>query len=153
MKNLLLLLALFTISTITAQWETKYYVDEFGDLTKDKYETFMSEGVFSNSAIQNTKAIYRFIKDDELLTINVFEYGSSLATSIEATFEEVKIKGPNRIETIKKVFFSKEGSLYFNKKLFTTIKKFISSPGDYTMIFKRTGSYSSSSYKVKFTIE
>ena len=53
----------------------------------------------------------------------------------------------------KKVFFSKSGKLFFNKKLYEQLIGAIQEKGDYIMIFDRGGKYSKSSYKIKFTIE
>ena len=151
-KVVLVLVAVLAFNLSNAQWTTKFYVDDFGEPTSDSYESMISEGVFSNSATQNSKALYAFIKNNETLTIKVLEYGRSLATSTEATFETVKIKTPTGVVEIKKVFFSKSGRLYFSKDSFNQVAEAISESGDYIMIFKRSGRYSDSSYKIKFSI-
>jgi len=139
--------------SIEAQWVERYYVDEFGDKTDQKYESLMAEGTFSNSATTNSKATYSFVKDTESLIINVYEYGSSLATSIDPTFETVKIKQPSgNVVTIEKVFFTKSGKLYFSKESFTEFLKTIQESGEYRMIFNRSGEYSKSSYNIKFKL-
>ena len=152
-KTLILLLTILTFNLVNAQWETKFYVDEFGDATTQEYEAMQIVGTFSNSATQNSKATYSFIKDKETVIINVYEYSRTLANSIEATFETVKLKTPNGIETIERVYFTKAGALFFNKKEYDKFISIISNPGNYTMIFNRTGDYSNSSYKIKFTIK
>jgi hypothetical protein len=114
----------------------------------------MTEGLFSNSATQNSNASYRFIKNEKSILINVYEYGSSLATSIDGTFEQVKIKQPDgTVVSIKDVFFSKGGYLFFNEGDFLEISNAISNKGSYTIIFDRTGKYSNSNYKIKFIIK
>lgn len=157
-KKIVIASVLFTLNTVLcftadAQWQENYYVDDFGDKTDQKYESMSASGTFSNSATQNSKALYIFIKDDESVVINVYEYGTSLATSIDATFETVKIKQPNGdIVSIKNVFFTKSGKLYFSKKIYTEFLEAIKGSGDYTMVFDRSSEYSSSSYRIKFTI-
>jgi hypothetical protein len=47
---------------------------------------------------------------------------------------------------------TKTGSLFFSKKQFKEIKKALSLSGDYTMIFDRSGNYSNSKYKLKFSM-
>jgi hypothetical protein len=151
-----LLLTFNTILCFTAdaQWVENYYVDDFGDKTDQKYESFVAKGTFSNSATQNSEAEYIFIKDKESVIIKVYEYSRSLASSIDATFETIKIKQPNgSVATIKKVFFTKSGKLYFSEKQYTQLLESIKDIGTYTMVFDRSGKYSSSSYKIKFTIE
>ncbi len=151
-KVVLVLVAVLAFNLSNAQWTTKFYVDDFGEPTKESYQSMVSEGVFSNSATQNSKALYAFIKSDDNLTVKVLEYGRSLATSIEATFETVKLKTPNGVVEVKKVFFSKSGRLYFSKDSFKKVSEAMSESGDYIMVFDRSGRYSNSSYKVKFSI-
>lgn len=147
------LLTLLSFTT-EAQWQENYYVDDFGDKTTEKYESMSAVGTFSNSAVQNADAKYTFIKDQEYVLINVYEYGRSLATNIDATFEVVKVKQPNgNIVSIKRVFFTKSGKLLFSKKNYALFLDVIKDSGDYVMVFDRSGKYSSSKYKVKFTID
>lgn len=150
----LFFLNIFFCSTAEAQWVKRYYVDDFGDKTDQSYESFSTKGTFSNSATDNSEASYTFIKDDETLIINVYEYGSKLASEIDATFETVKIKQPDgNVVTIEKVFFTKSGKLFFNKASYTSVIEAMSKIGNYTMLFKRTGKYNDSTYKIKFSIE
>ncbi len=150
---------LFTFNTILcftadAQWVENYYVDDFGDKTDQKYESFVAKGTFSNSATQNSEAQYTFVKDEKSVLINVYEYGRSLASSTDATFETVKIKQPSgNVVTINKVFFTKSGKLYFSEKEYTQLLESIKDSGSYTMVFDRSSKYSSSSYRIRFTIE
>ena len=154
MKKLLLIIAILTIGSVNAQWKKSFYVDEFGEKTDESYEYLEAYGTFSNSATQNSKAKYNFIKSDSGLYINVYEYGSSLATSIEPTFETVKIRTPSKeVVVIKKVFFTKTGKLYFDKNRYEKLINTLQEKGDHIMIFDRSGDYSKSSYKINFTIE
>ena len=154
MKKILLIVAIFALNTVNAQWKTSFYVDDFGEPTKDSYEYFSTLGTFSNSATQNSKAKYTFIRSGDAITINVYEYERSLATSIEGTFETVKLRKPNKeVVLVKKAFFTKSGKLYFSKKSYTELNEAIQTSGDYIMIFDKTGNYSNSNYKIKFTIE
>ena len=143
----------FLCFTADAQWKKNFYVDDFGDKTDQSYESLSAEGTFSNSATQNSKATYTFIKDDASVLVNVYEYGRSLATDIDHTFETVKIKQPSgSVVTIERVFFTKGGKLYFSEKTYTELLETIKDSGKYTMIFDRSGDYSSSNYKIIFTI-
>jgi hypothetical protein len=150
-----LLLAVLSLNTVTAQWEKDFYIDDFGDKTDKDYERMMARGTFSNSATQNSEAHYKFVKNTEemTLTISVYEYGSNLATSIDHSFEQVKIKTPSGVVTIKEVFFSNIGRLRFSKESFTELNKAISESGEYVMVFSKSSEYSmGSSYKIKFSI-
>ena len=88
-KVLLVLVAVLAFGTVNAQWKKNFYVDDFGDKTTDSYDSMMSSGTFSNSATQDSKALYVFIKSDTSITIKVYEYERSLATSTSGTFEQL----------------------------------------------------------------
>jgi hypothetical protein len=156
MKKLLLLSGLLLSLMSNAQWDTHYYVDEFGDRTDNSYDSFVAEGTFSNSATRNSKALYKFMhnKKDATVTIRVYEYARHLATDIESSFITIKIKTPSKeVVEIKSVMFSKTGDIYFYKRPYNKLLETLSTPGDYIMVFKRNGRYSSGdSYKAEFTI-
>ena len=157
MKKLLLLSVLLLSLVSNAQWDVQYYIDEFGDKTSDSYESFVAEGTFSNSATRNSKALYKFMhnKKDETISIKIYEYARHLATDTESSFTVIRIKTPSKeIVEIKSVMFSKTGSIYFYKNSYKKLLETISLPGEYVMVFKRTGKYSSAdSYKAIFTME
>ncbi|NEV92536.1 hypothetical protein G3567_00025 [Psychroflexus sp. YR1-1] len=151
--KLLILLSILTHGTLYSQWETKYHVNDFGDQTCKTYETFVVTGTFTNSANTNRDAAFAFIKDGKSLIIKVYEYGSNLATSLDHSFEEVKIKLPGgKILKLDSVPFTKQGSLCFKDQNFTEAISALSNSGPYTIVFDRTTDYSTSSYKVKFDL-
>lgn len=153
-KVLLLLLTVITTLTTNAQWKQGNYVDEFGDLTGNTYMSMRAVGTFSNSATQNSKCIYDFYDSDNVMTVDVKEYGSSMATSTNWTPEIVKIKTPSgEVKTVKNVFFSRSGSLVFRDKKYNQLKSILTEKGRYVMVFRRSGRYSSSSYKAIFNIQ
>ena len=155
MKKLNLTIAIILLSLTTfSQWKKANYVDDFGEKTENGYEYIItSNGSFSNSATQNAKLLSKFVKDENGLLIYVYEYGRSLASSIESTTEIVKMKKPDgQIIEFKDVYFTKKGLLLFSKDNFTKIKENTIEKGNYIMIFKRSGKYSESSYKIKFSI-
>lgn len=154
MKKVLLLLAVITSLTTNAQWKQGNYVDEFGDKTGDTFMFMRALGTFSNSATQNSKCIYGFYDSDNDMIVEVKEYGSSMATSINSTTEIIKIKTPSgEVKTVKNVFFSKSGSLVFMNNNYTQLKYILTEKGRYVMVFRRSGRYSSSSYKAIFNID
>ena len=154
MKSILIPLFVLSYLISFAQWDIGHYVDDFGDKTDQKYESFVAKGTFSNSATQNSEAQYTFVKNEKSVLINVYEYGRNLASNTDATFETVKIKQPSgNVATINKVFFTKSGKLYFSEKEYTQLLESIKDSGAYTMVFDRSSKYSSSSYRIRFTIE
>ena len=152
MKKLLLVLAVITSLTINAQWTKGYYVDEFGDKTEKSHMHMRAVGTFSNSPTQNSKCFYDFFDSGNSMEVHVKEYGSSMATSTNSTFETVRIKTPSgEVKTIDNVFFSKPGVLFFFDEgkinTYTQLKSILTESGRYVMVFKKSGKYSSSSYK------
>ena len=155
MRNLIFTtIVLLSINTF-AQWETKYFVDDFGDPTQDSYKVMVMEGTFSNSATENSKLTGVFIWEEasKSLYIKVYEYGRSLATNIETKYTYVLIKDPaGKVHTIKNVLFSKTGMVYFSKKRYEQLMEIFNQKGEFTMIFKYHSTYSSSRYKLKFEL-
>jgi hypothetical protein len=83
MKKVLLLLSIIISLTTQAQWELRYYVDEFGDKTEETYMYMRASGTFSNSATQNSKCIYDFVDSGESLEVHVKEYGNRIKLLVE----------------------------------------------------------------------
>lgn len=152
-KLLVLLVTVLAFNLSNAQWKTQFYADDFGQPTNESYQVFAASGTFSNSATQNSKALYKFVKDSESISLSVYEYGSSLATDTEDTFEVVKLKTPSGVVTFDRVFFWKKGHLLFSKANFNKLSEALSQSGDFIMIFKRSGNYSESSYKIEFSMQ
>ena len=154
-STFILTIATFLSINTFAQWETKYYLDDFGDPTEQSYKVMVSKGTFSNSATENSELSGVFIWDekDENLTIKVYEYNRSLATKIEAKFISVLIKdAKGEVHTIKRVFFLKGGMVYFSKKTYKQLMGVFNQKGKFTMIFTYYSTYSSSRYKLKFEL-
>jgi len=152
-KQISTIAAILIVNVFYGQWTEQFYVDDFGEKTNQSYNYIIAKGTFSNSATQNSKLTCKLIDSDSSLMINVYEYGSKLATSIESTNEIVKIKQPSGdIIAIKAAFFYKKGYLVFSEKKYTELMNSIKEKGNYIMIFSRTGTYSSSDYKINFTI-
>lgn len=69
-------------------WEVAYYVDEFGDFTKDKYLRGVFEGYFSNSATMDSD-LEVYVNYDDNFDFHLIEYGTHRATF---RYDEVSIK-------------------------------------------------------------
>ena len=153
MKKILILTFVFISHTINAQWEVKNDIDEFGEKTTNKYKSLIAEGTFSNTATQNSEALFYFADKGNAMLINVYEYKSSLATNTENTFELVKIrKKGGDTSYLEGVLFSEGGALYFDERLYNQLQNVIKDSGDYIMLFERTSKYSNSRYRINFSI-
>ena len=136
----MLLMVLF----VNAQWETKYFVDDFGDPTEESYKTFTVVGKFSNSATLNSECIFIFIDNGEYLKIEVYEYCNKKA-SFDRDLTNIKIKTPSGevIEMpwilIDKNYIAfcndKNNFIKVNLRYYTKILKILSEKGDFKMIF------------------
>lgn len=157
MKKLILtLITILFVNLSFSQWTTKNYVDDFGEETENQYKAMITKGSFSNSATQKANLLCKFVEDltKNNLLIYVFEYESTLANSIETTYELVRIKAPDgEIYDFKNVVFFKKGFLYFEGKNYEKLMEILEQKGDHILIFDRSGKYSQSSYKTKFTIK
>ncbi len=64
----------------TGMWKLKYYVDDFGESTKEALITNseLIKGLFSNTATTNSNLNVKFLIDNELsISIKLFEYGGN----------------------------------------------------------------------------
>ena len=102
MKNLLYILlfvplALFGQETIMSfgDWELQSFVDEFGDISDDKFLTtnYLLDGTFSNSATTNSELTARLmIIDSSNVSISLYEYDYSKVKSFSKKRYTVKMK-------------------------------------------------------------
>jgi hypothetical protein len=156
MKQLFLSIALAMTGVSYAQWNTEYYVDEFGEKTNETFEYFDVVGVFTNSATTNSDCGF-FVKHDGnegSYTISIYPYNRDSRESWTSnTFQDIKLKKPSGdVETLSG-FCYKKGQVLFSEEDYPIFKDAISQSGDYTFLLKYNGKYSESSYKFKFTID
>lgn len=59
-------------------WQLKYYVDEFGDNTNEKYACYVEYGTFSNTATNDSNLIVYIMVDSDDVAIQLYEYGSNI---------------------------------------------------------------------------
>jgi hypothetical protein len=156
MKQLILCASMMLTFTTLAQWETEYYVDDFGDRTGETFEFFDVVGVFSNSATTNSDCGFfvKHDKDAESYTISIYPYNRKSRESWTSnTFQDVKLKQPSGdVETLS-AFCYKKGQILFSEEDYPIFKDAISQSGEYTLLLKYKGKYSESSYKFNFTID
>jgi hypothetical protein len=112
----------------TGIWKVNYYVDEFGEPTKEGYVTnkLLLEGKFSNTATQNSDLNIRFlISDSKDISIKLFEYArpNPVKTSSSESYrvliqdkdgERLKLRGVNYSDRIS---FDKSQSLKIHNAL------------------------------------
>lgn len=156
MKQLFLSIALAMTGVSYAQWNTDYYVDDFGDKTNETFYYFDVVGVFTNSATTNSDCGF-FVKHDdneESYTISIYPYNRTSRESWTiSTFQDIKLKKPSGdVETLSG-FCYKKGQVLFSEEDYPIFKDAISQSGEYTFLLNYNGKYSESSYKFNFTID
>lgn len=63
-------------------WQIKYYVDEYGDYTNDRYISANLEGQMSNSVSNNIKSDFVFLIGDNYVDLKIYEYGTMEVTNL-----------------------------------------------------------------------
>lgn len=141
--------------TTLAQWETEYYVDDFGEPTGESFQYFDVVGVFSNSATTNSDCGF-LIKHDEgdNYSVSIYPYNRTTRESwINSSYQTVMLKTPSGEVKDIKSFCYKKGMVLFSDDEYPIFKDAISKSGYYTFLLKYTNDYSEAKYKFNFTLE
>ena len=123
MKNVMLIGALLASSALCAQnstdWNTNYFVDEFGDETGQSYKSYLTDsGNFSNSATSRSEltAVVIFKEDgDRYMKFKLYEYGRGAEESLtysSAEYGFITMKDENGVKYGVPAQAYKEGGLY-----------------------------------------
>ncbi len=131
-------------------WITKFYVDDFGDPTKEKHITTSPDifGFFSNSATENADLKVRFLIDNpESVAIMLFEYAGKnpVKSSIEYGYR-IKVKSKDS-EIIVLNAKNDSDRLILNKKDSKKLCDILSKGGRVEFSIIELSEYSTSSYK------
>lgn len=137
------------------QWELKYYKDEFGEYSNNKYLVLVGTGVFSNSATTNSEMSAILFVDKTSVSMRLVEY-SSLVVKDDDKFN-LKIKDNDGSVTRFEMYNSESGYMYFtNSSYFGQRYNNIITILDKEGIIRCNGimsnSYSSSSYTFSFDL-
>ena len=136
-----------------SNWTINYFVDEFGDKSKDKYVTNerIIRGVFSNSATENSNLSAQFIIEKSMLVyLKLFEYaGDNPVKSIIESGYKVKVKYS---DSLVADIFAKNISdrLKFNQTDSKKLINIFSKPGKVQFSILEISEYSHSTYKFEF---
>lgn len=85
-------------------WEIAYFVDDFGEPTKDKYIRTEIKGTFSNDLTQDSKLRVRFIiTSAEIIEIKFYEYDSDSQTVLysETAYRLLVKDSKEEVHTLK----------------------------------------------------
>jgi len=138
-------------------WEVKYFVDEFGDSTKNGYITSnYIKGKFSNSATTNSELFVYFMITKNKVSFELSEYGSSVVKATSKFPKKYYIYLKHNGEKIKNRLWAKNTSnrVYVEPKKATKyLLELLFEGGDFNMVVDEIGDYASSSYNVKFNAD
>lgn len=76
-------------------WKEDYYVDKYGDKTKQDYVYAYATGTFSNSATTNSKLEVEWLFDIDGANLKLYEYGSSLIKGYLSSTEYYEVSAKN----------------------------------------------------------
>ena len=159
MKKLTLIITIiFTSFSVNAQiieeggyWEQGYYVDDFGDKTRDTFIQQWADGVFSNSATVDAKSKYKIRAYEKVILIDIYTYDDGIKESfIEASQEILRIKTPSGLKKELKVVLIEDGTIVFMKKSSKEFKALLKEKGEFQVVVRYNGKYSKSSYEFSF---
>ncbi|MCB0509056.1 MAG: hypothetical protein KDD21_12235 [Bacteroidetes bacterium] len=131
-------------------WELGYYVDDFGEPTKEAYISTDLYGTFSNSATTNSNLKVRFLIDKKSIRIQLYEYAGNHPIKGEG-FIYFKIRDKNDKEHEIKAYNSDYGNTTVEQEYFYTLKKILLTGGRIKFMAEADKYGSPSIYK--FTIE
>ena len=139
----------------TGKWTLKYYKDEFGEYSNDKYLVLSGSGVFSNSATTNSEMSAILFVDKENISLRLIEYRSSVVKDDDSF--EMKVKDSNGEITKFSLYNTKSGYIYFSNSSYfgnnyDKIKKVLEKEGVIRCSGTMYDSYSSSSYTFSFDL-
>lgn len=132
-------------------WKLGYFVDDFGDYTKDKYlKTSNQYGSFSNSATTNSNLKWNLLVTRQYIAFFLYEYGSSQVkgfSSFPDTYK-VSIKEDNGAITS---FDAKNGSdriMISNSSDYQKFLAILNKEREVKISIQETGLAASSSYNL-----
>lgn len=139
----------------TGKWTLKYYKDEFGEYSNDKYLVLTGSGVFSNSATTNSEMSAILFVDKENISLRLIEYRSSVVKDDDSF--DMKVKDCNGEITKFSLYNTKSGYIYFSNSSYfgnnyDKIKKVLDKEGVIRCSGTMYNSYSSSSYTFSFDL-
>lgn len=126
-------------------WTTSYYVDDFGEPTKDGYSTTYCFGSFSNSATTNADLSVRFLIDKSSIRIQLYEYAGNHPIKGEG-FLRFKAKRFDEVLDFK-TYNSDNGNNTVLDEYYKPLLTLLQKGGEIKFVAQTSSSYSLSEYK------
>lgn len=126
-------------------WETSYYVDDFGDYTKEGYVKTLCNGTFSNSATTNDRLAVQFLVDKSNIRIQLHEYAGVHPIKGEGL---IKFKAKREDEIFEfETYNNKFGDNVVNSQYYKSLLAFLQKGGIIKFYARTTGDYGLSEYQ------
>lgn len=126
-------------------WKTSYYVDDFGEPTKEGFVGAVCEGVFSNSATTNSDLGVKFLIDESSIRIQLYEYARNHPIKGEGILVFKAKRGDEILEF--KTYNSDSGNNTVDNEYYDLLISFLQKGGEIKFIAETSSSYSLSEYK------
>lgn len=131
-------------------WKTSYYIDDFGEPTKEGFVGTLCEGTFSNSATTNSDLGVKFLIDKSNIRIQLYEYNRNHPIKGEG-FLEFKAKRNDGEMFDFKTYNFESGDNIVEKQYYKKLISFLQKGGEIKFIAQTSSSYSLSKYKFVLT--
>ena len=137
------------IPTGTGNWELKYYTDDFGDLTPDRYLVLYGRGTFSNSATTNSNMSAYLFVDKTGISMRLVEYSSSVVKDND--YCSLKVKDSDGIIYNWGLYNTRSGYMYFSGNAKNDMYEILNKGGEVSL-HGTMGRYVISDYTFKFDV-
>lgn len=127
-------------------WEMDYYVDDFGEPTKEGYLKTSCTGLFSNSATTNSELGVKFLIDKSDIRIQLYEYNRNHPIKGEG-FLKFKAKRADGEILEFQTYNSERGDNTVIKEYYKKLIYFLQKGGEIKFIAENGNSYSISEYE------
>lgn len=131
-------------------WDLRYYVDDFGEPTRDAYVSTVVYGKFNNSATTNSELKVKFLIDKSEIRIQLYEYAGKRPINGEG-FIYFKIRDKNNKEHEIKAYNCDNGETVVEQAYDKKLRDVLLSGGQ-IKFFAEAGKYGYPSTYM-FTIE
>ncbi|MFI3240335.1 MAG: hypothetical protein R3Y22_07075 [Bacteroidales bacterium] len=132
-------------------WKVGYYVDDFGEPTKEVYITCDIYGTFSNSATTNSDLRVRFLIDNNSMRIQLYEYARNHPIKGEGTIKFRVLDSNGKTHSFT-TYNGKTGDNTVSAPYFKVVKGILLDGGKITFIAVADDGYGTPS-EYKFTVQ
>lgn len=140
--------AVVTVPVPVDTWELNYFVDDFGEKTKEGYIINVCDGEFSNSATTNSRLTVHIIVTPEDIRFDMYEYGSHFMKG--EGILKFRAKLPDDTEVIFSTYNDDSGINSVLSSDVSKVRELFEKYSKLRFAAKTTSSYSTSTYRFMY---